>query len=94
VIFELETTAHGEYAGVAPRRDCRKADGSSIEEGDLPGEGYIPGRVVARLIGNGGEAARVALPDGEAVVVAFSLVTERQGACLTAKWNMPSGAAG
>ena len=77
-IFEVDTAACGEYVGVAPRRACRKEDGSPVGEDELPRDGSVPGRVVALLIGNGDEVARVVLPDGEAVVVSVSLVTERE----------------
>lgn len=75
-IFVVATT-QGEYIGVAPRRDCRKLNDEPYEVGELPTESTA-GKLAVRLIANGGDIARVALPDGEAVTVAANLITKRE----------------
>jgi len=78
VIFEVQTVAHGAYVGIAPRRDCFKPDGQNWQAYELPSGESAEGEIATHLIANGGEIARVALPDGEAVEVSATLVSERQ----------------
>lgn len=78
VIFEVNTLDKDKYVGVAPRRDCVRPDGTPIRPGDLQGDQKIDGKIATRLIGNGGDIARVALPDGEAVKVPVELISERE----------------
>jgi hypothetical protein len=78
VVFEVETLDVGQYVGVAPKRDCVKPNNNPFAEGELPASGTVEGKVATRLIANGGEVARVALPDGEAVQVSIALISERE----------------
>lgn len=78
IIFEVKTAEGATYVGVAPRRDCRSMNGEALTEKDLSREKPTEGKLVARLIGNGGDLARVALPDGEAITLSVKLVSERE----------------
>jgi hypothetical protein len=77
IIFEVETLDKGRYVGVAPRRDCVHANGDKIDANELEGQ-EIDGKIATLLIGNGGDIARVALPDGESIKVPVSLISERE----------------
>jgi hypothetical protein len=78
MVFTKETVNQGPYVGIAPRRDCRKENGQPIAENELNQKQEIGGKLVTRLIANGGEIARIALPDGEAVTVPVTLISERE----------------
>lgn len=80
VVFEVAVqNQNTSYVGVAPKRDCFKLDGQPFGENELPsGENVIQGKLATRLIANGGNVARVALPDGEAVMVSAELILERE----------------
>ncbi len=79
VVFEVQTLENGLYVGVAPKRDCFKLNGQLFQPDELPKVGSaVEGKVATRLVANGGDVARVALPDGEAVKVSAKLISERQ----------------
>src|SRR5665213_177219 len=78
MVFSLDTIDNGEYVGIAPRRDTLRRTDERIEAEEALQESGIEGKLVARLIANRGDIARVALPDGEAVKVSVSEISERE----------------
>jgi hypothetical protein len=67
-IFVITQADGTEYVGAAPREVCFTTDYQPI--GDAPKQGeQMNGYIQGALIGNGGDEARVALPDGEAIRV-------------------------
>ena len=79
VVFEVETIGDGTYVGVAPKRDCFKPNGQLFELDELPQNGStVKGKIATTLVANGGDVARIALPDGEDVKVSAALISERE----------------
>jgi hypothetical protein len=79
VVFEVNTIDEGKYVGVAPRRDCFSMNGRVFGINELPkNDKTVDGKVATRLVANGGEVARVALPDGETIRVSVALISERE----------------
>jgi hypothetical protein len=78
MLFSILTIDQGEYVGVAPRRDTLTRENETIRENSTIPENGIAGKLAARLIGNGGDIARVALPDGEAINVSVNEISERE----------------
>lgn len=73
-VFELSTTSGSDYAGIAPVAYCRRDDGSCYNVHEPRSKER--GKVMARLIRNGGNEAFVAIPDGEAISVSEDIVVE------------------
>lgn len=72
VVFAIETVEGSCYEGVAPKRNAHPSDNLSHEE---PQDGSLD----VRQIQNGGDRARIELPDGTVVDVNASKVKSRQG---------------
>jgi len=58
-----------EYVGAAPVEYCRTSTFRRLEADDPTGDESINGFVEAYLVKNGGDLARVSLPDGEGAEV-------------------------
>ena len=69
VVFHVDTTAKGSYEGVAPKHYVETSI-PSTKDG-------IDGQVRVRVITNGGEQARVSMPDGQVLVVPADKVHEK-----------------
>ncbi len=61
VIFQVSTTSGQNYEGVAPNHYA-KPSSTPVKTG-------VDGQVKVRLLGNGGNEARVSVPDGEILTV-------------------------
>jgi hypothetical protein len=68
-VFRIALAKNNEYVGVAPVDYCRRRDQSAIGSNEPSKGERISGYIEARVIENGGSEAKVALPDGEAIVV-------------------------
>ena len=75
VVFSIEGIEPEKYDGIAPRRSCATVNNFPVDV--IPASG-IEGKVVAVLVANGGQIARVALPDGEAIKVNVNMISERE----------------
>jgi len=60
VVFRVDTKEGTSYSGVSPKHYL--ADGEPTKDG-------VSGRVKVRVLSNGGDEARVSVPDGEILVV-------------------------
>lgn len=67
--FEVQQADGRVYAGVAPLHYCHLQRGENVQEDTLPLEDSIAGLLNVQILGNGGETARVRLPDGDAITV-------------------------
>lgn len=64
-----------EYVGIAPVDYClHREDQSPLAPDEPPAGKTMPGLVEGRVIENGGASAKVAMPDGEVIVVNFSQI--------------------
>ncbi len=68
VVFQVDTKIGQPYAGVAPKH--------YIEPGIEPTKDGVDGRVKVRVLSNGGDEARVSVPDGEILTVSADKVHE------------------
>ena len=66
VVFQVSTIIGEPYEGVAPKH-CVKPDTKPNKDG-------IDGRIEVRVLDNGGEEARVFVPDGQILTVSSDIV--------------------
>ena len=67
VVFKV-STASEDYEGIAPKHYV-KPDTTPVKEG-------IEGQVNVRVISNGGDKARVSVPDGQILTVSADIVKQ------------------
>jgi hypothetical protein len=69
-VFQLRMAGgEGDYIGIAPVDHCLDAHRNPLGRDQPPAEVEIDGFVEAFLIANGGDEARIELPDGEVICV-------------------------
>jgi uncharacterized protein YqfA (UPF0365 family) len=68
VVFQVATIIGELYAGVAPKH--------YVEPAIQPTKAGVDGRVKVRVLSNGGDEARVSVPDGEILTVPADKVHE------------------
>jgi hypothetical protein len=68
-VFRLPLADKTEYVGVAAVDYCYRQDRTPIGPGDPPEGQRIDGFVEGRMVANGGDLAKVAMPDGETIQV-------------------------
>jgi hypothetical protein len=86
-VFQLPMSAPlDEYVGIAPVAHCFDQEKNPLTKGHPPEGSVIDGFVEAYLISNGGDSAKIELPDGEAVIVAATLVPYRRESDREAKY--------
>jgi hypothetical protein len=74
---EAEIDDQTGYTGVAPLHYFQKQDANPFSASEpAPGQN-LPGMLAARMISNGGDKARVAIPDGEGITVPLALLAKR-----------------
>lgn len=74
-VFQLPMAGEpGDYIGIAPADHCLDKDRNPLGRDRPPAGDEIEGFVEAFLIANGGDEARIELPDGEAIRVPFDRV--------------------
>ena len=68
VVFHVDTKIGKTYAGVAPKH--------YVEQTEQPTKAGVDGRVKVRVLSNGGDEARVSVPDGEILTVSADKVQQ------------------
>ena len=69
LVFQVDTTVEGSYEGVAPKHFIKTAT--------PPTKDGVDGQVRVHVISNGGEEARVSMPDGQVLTVPADKVHEK-----------------
>lgn len=77
-VVRLSTAEQGEYSGVVPSHYCFDGKRQPIGRDQPPRGKPIKGYIEAFLVDNGGDTARVELPNGEVVPVELSQVPYRK----------------
>jgi len=70
VVFHIDTTDEGSYEGVAPKHYV-------VNTSTQPTKAGVDGQVKVRVIENGGNEARVSMPDGQILTVSADKVHEK-----------------
>lgn len=68
-VFEISQTDGKVYVGVAPAHYLRNENGEALRLDEPAENETINGQIFAIVVKNGGDTARIAIPDGEAVIV-------------------------
>lgn len=68
VVIQVSTTVGQSYEGVVPRH--------YVKPNDTPPPNGIEGQVEVRILSNGGDEARVYIPDGEILTVSADKVQD------------------
>lgn len=68
LVFQIDTTVEGSYEGVAPKH--------YVKTQTQPTKDGVDGQVKVRVIRNGGNEARVSVPDGQVLTVSADKVHE------------------
>jgi hypothetical protein len=68
LVFQVDTTTGESYEGIAPKHYAN----SSVQ----PTQNGVDGRVKVRVLSNGGDKARVSVPDGQILTVSADKVHE------------------
>ena len=68
VVFQVNTLNKESYEGVAPKH--------YVESSTQPTKDGVDGQVEVRVLSNGGEKARVSMPDGQVLSVSADKVHE------------------
>ena len=68
VVFQVNTVNEQSYEGVAPKH--------YVESSTQPTKDGVDGQVRVRVLSNGGEGARVSVPDGQILSVSTDKVHE------------------
>ena len=69
VVFQVDTTMEQSYEGVAPKQYV-------VEPSTQPTEDGVDGQVKVCVLNNGGNEARVSVPDGDILTVSADKVHE------------------
>jgi hypothetical protein len=69
VVFQVDTTVEGSREGIAPKH--------YVQTSSIPTKDGVEGQVRVRVISNGGEEARVSMPDGQVLTVPANKVHEK-----------------
>ena len=69
LVFQVDTTITEPYEGVAPKH--------YVETTTPPTKGGVDGQVRVRVLRNGGDEARVSMPDGQVLTVPADKVHEK-----------------
>lgn len=69
LVFQVDTTVEGSCEGIAPKH--------YVETLTPPTKDGVDGQVRVRVISNGGEEARVSMPDGQVLTVPANKVHEK-----------------
>jgi hypothetical protein len=68
VVFQVDTKNEKSYEGVAPKH--------YVDPSNQLTKGGVNGKVKVRVLANGGDEARVSVPDGQILVVSADKVQE------------------
>jgi hypothetical protein len=74
-VFRIALAKNTEYVGVAPVDYCRRQDKAPVGSNEPSKGERIKGFVEGRVIENRGREAKVALPDGEAIIVPLDRIS-------------------
>ncbi len=76
-VFRITQADDSVYVGAAPVHYCWTEDGKRLGEGEPAHEESLAGLVQGLVIANGGERAKVQIPDGELIQVWTSIYKRR-----------------
>ncbi len=75
-VFEISSSSHDQYIGVAPLTSCYDETKHQLSAAQPSESSTIGGFVSARMVRNGGGEAVVLVPDGEMIKVPEGSVAE------------------
>jgi hypothetical protein len=75
-VFEVSQAGGETYTGIAPVHYFLGPTGKPLAK-DEPGDDGIDGKIIGVLVKNGGGTTRIAVPDGESIIVNNGQVSKR-----------------